>query len=126
MLKTISRYVLATFYIAAGVNHFHNPDFYVAIMPEYLPMHLELVYVSGVFEILFGALLLDPKARPYAAWGIIALLLAFMTVHVDMIVHADRYPDVSLAFLWLRLPMQALFIAWAWWHTRPDDGAPAR
>ena len=34
--------------IAAGINHFVNPRFYKAIMPDYLPAHDELVAASGV------------------------------------------------------------------------------
>ena len=75
-VKTVSRYVLAVFMIVAGVLHFVNKDFYLKIMPPYLPAHRELVYLSGVCEIALGALLLVPRFTRLAAWGIILLLIA--------------------------------------------------
>jgi uncharacterized membrane protein len=29
-------------------------------------------------------------------------------------------PEPTPLGLWLRLPVQFLLIAWAWWYTRPD------
>ena len=57
-LKTLFRYLLSLFFIAAGINHFWHTPFYVAMMPPYLPAPLALVYLSGVAEIGLGALLL--------------------------------------------------------------------
>ena len=45
-------------YTYVGVRHFIDPDFFLAIMPNYLPYHLEFVYLSGIAEISFGILLL--------------------------------------------------------------------
>lgn len=118
MLKTISLWVMALFYIGAGINHFRVPDFYVRIMPPYLPAHELLVQLSGVCEIVLGATVLVPALRRWAAWGIIALLLVFLPVHVHMLVHAELYPEAPVWFLWARFPLQALFILWAYWHTR--------
>ena len=38
---TTSQRLLAAFWIVAGVNHFVNPNFMEAIMPDYLPAHRE-------------------------------------------------------------------------------------
>jgi len=122
-LKVVSRYVLAFFFIGAGVNHFWHPDFYLGVMPPYLPWHLELVYLSGAVEVVLGALLLDPKCRSFAAWGMVALLLSFFLVHIHMLVDKESYPEIPPVALWLRLVIQCLFVAWAWWHTGRDAGA---
>ena len=47
--KTAFKYLLGIFMIGAGTIHFVNPQFYLKIMPPYLPLHLELVYLSGFF-----------------------------------------------------------------------------
>jgi uncharacterized membrane protein len=44
-------------YTYVGVRHFIDPDFFLAIMPNYLPFHLGFVYLSGIAEISFGILL---------------------------------------------------------------------
>ena len=120
-VKSVLLVVQALFYVAAGINHFRSPDFYLAIMPPWMPWHRELVALSGVAEIVLGALLLPRVTRRFAAWGIVAMLIAFLPVHVHMLVNAELYPQVPVAFLWLRFPIQAVLIAWAWWYTRTDS-----
>ena len=48
-------------YISTGIGHFVNADWFVQIMPPYLPFHYHLVYLSGFFEILFGVMLFYSK-----------------------------------------------------------------
>lgn len=118
-LKTILKYLLFVFFVAAGLNHFINPAFYLKIMPPYLPWHLFLVYLSGFFEVALGVLLLAPVFTRVAAWGLIALLIAVFPANIQMAINPQLYPDISPPALWLRLPLQAVFIAWAYWYTRP-------
>lgn len=120
MLKFILKYLLAILFVLAGVNHFLNPEFYLKMMPPYLPWHLFLVYLSGVFEIVLGALLLIPRFTRIAVWGIIMLLIAVFPANIHMAVNPQLYPDISPLALWIRLPFQLVLIAWAYWFTRPD------
>lgn len=116
--KSVSKYLMAIFMVGAGTMHFVKPDFYMKIMPPYLPLHLELVYPSGVFEIALGLLLLVPRFSRFAAWGIIALLIAIFPANIYVYRHQELVPAAPLVHL-LRLPLQAVFILWAFWHTRP-------
>jgi len=111
---------LSGFFIAAGVNHFVNPDFYVGIMPAWLPAHRPLVWVSGGFEVLGGFCVLIPSVREAAGWGLVLLLLAIFPANLHMAINAELFPDLPSAGLYLRLPIQGLFMVWAWWATRPD------
>ncbi len=116
-IKTVSKFVLAIFMIVAGVLHFVKPDFYMKIMPPYLPLHLELVYLSGVCEVALGALLLVPRYTRFAAWGIIALLIAVFPANIYVYQNPDVLPAPAIMHL-LRLPLQGVLIAWAYWHTK--------
>lgn len=116
--KVLTRYLLGALFVVAGLNHFANPGFYVGIMPPYLPWHRELVAISGVAEIALGALLLFRRWTELAAWGLIALLVAVFPANVHMAVHTELYRSTSPGALWLRLPVQGLLIAWAYWYTR--------
>lgn len=118
-LKTILQYLLCVVFVLAGLNHFINPALYLKIMPPYLPWHLFLVYLSGFFEMALGVLLLIPAFTRVAAWGLAALLVAVFPANIHMAVNPQLYPDISPLALWLRLPLQAVFIAWAYWYTRP-------
>ena len=111
---------LGAFFVVAGTNHFVNPDFYVRMMPPYLPAHLALVYLSGIFEILGGVLVLALRVRALAGWGVVVLLLAVFPANVHMALSPKLFPDTPAFALYARLPFQALFIAWAYWATRPE------
>ena len=123
LTKSLLRWLLGVAMIAAGLNHFRVPEFYANIMPPYLPWHLELVYLSGIGEVVLGALLLVPRYSITAAWGLIALLIAVFPANLHMAVNAERYPHFAPIVLWLRLPFQAVFIAWAYWFTRRSGKA---
>ncbi len=118
MIHKASLLLMAHFYILAGINHFLNPQFYLRIMPPYLPLHRELVLLSGLVEVLLGAYLLVPAWRRWAAWGTIALLVAVFPANVYQLQAGGAGMDVPLWALWLRLPIQALLIAWAYQHAR--------
>lgn len=110
---------MSLFYMGAGANHFFNPAIYEHIMPDWLPWPAELVFFSGVAEVLLGAMLLVPRYRRWAAWGIIALLIAVFPANVNMYQHPELLPNLPEEMLLMRLPVQALFIYWAYTQTKP-------
>ncbi|MFM7143737.1 MAG: DoxX family protein, partial [Alphaproteobacteria bacterium] len=69
-------WLMAAFYVFAGVMHFVRPEFYLPMMPTWLPAHRELILLSGAAEILLGLLLLPEATRRLAAWGVVLLLIA--------------------------------------------------
>ena len=119
-IKVVSKVVLAGFLVFAGSMHFASPEFFLKIMPPYLPFPMGLVLISGAFEILLGCSLLIPRLSRFAAWGIIALMLAVFPANIYLFQHQEILPAPPLVHL-LRLPMQAVFILWAYWHTAPDN-----
>lgn len=124
--KRVFLVLLAVVMVLAGVAHFGAmKDAYLAIMPQWLPLHLELVYLTGVLEILGGIGLLIPATRRAAAWGLVALLVLMWPANVNQALHGLQPPGLELSstMLWVRLPLQLVFIAWAWWMTRPDRRA---
>ena len=118
-LRDIFRWLLAAFFIAAGLNHFRDAGFYRAMMPAWLPWHEALIQVSGIAEILGGLGVLVPVARPIAGWGLIALLVAVFPANLHLAFHPVDLPGLAVPgwALWVRLPLQVLFIAWVWWLT---------
>src|SRR6185503_5424228 len=120
-LKLIMKWLLALLIFVAGVMHFINTAFYLSIVPPYIPWHLAMVYVSGLFEMVLGLMLTLPKFTRPAAWGIIALLIAVFPANIHMALHPELYPYISPSALWLRLPLQGVFIAWAYWFTLEPD-----
>ncbi len=113
----------AASYVGVGVGHFTHAEFFVGIMPPYLPMHLELVWLSGLFEVLGGVGLLFARTRRWASYMLIALLIAVFPANLNMAMNPAPFvaEGMPLWGLYARLPMQAVFIAWAYWVGRPDE-----
>ena len=111
--KTMTRFGIAAFFIGVGVAHFVKPDPFVYIMPPYLPWHLELVYISGFFEVLGGIGLCLIK-YVQAGWGLIALLVAVYPANIHMLVNEVYLPDMprSKAILWARMPCNSFWGLW--------------
>ena len=122
--KRILLYVMAAAYTFAGFNHLMNPDFYLAIMPPKLPNPEWLNVISGLAEIVLGVFLLEPRVRFLAAWGIIALLVAVFPANIYAAMEniGTGGPGTGPgAGHYVRLPLQLVFIVWAWWYTFPED-----
>ena len=118
-------WVMAAFYVAGGFNHLLNPGFYVAIIPPELPNPEWINVLAGLAEIVLGVFVLEARVRVLAAWGIIALLIAIFPANVWVALNnigAGGPGTGNAAANWIRLPFQGVFIAWAWWYTRPDAG----
>jgi uncharacterized membrane protein len=109
------RRLFGPIFVFAGTMHFVIPRAYESIVPDYLPAHRTLVYASGIAEIAGGAAVLHPRTRTIGSWWSIATLLAVFPANVHMALHPDRYPKVpgGRPALLARLPLQAVFIAWA-------------
>ncbi|MGB1288632.1 MAG: DoxX family protein [Aggregatilineales bacterium] len=116
--KKYARWLLGVIFIFAGVAHFIAPEFYLPMMPPFLPLHLELVYLSGVLEILGGVLLFVPKYTRYTGYFLIALMLAVFPANIYMALNPDEYPDIPMLGLYARLPLQFVLIAFIYWATQ--------
>jgi len=116
--KLISIYLMSLFYISIGIKHFINVDWFMKIMPPYLPYHKVLVYLSGVFEIIFGIMLVFEKTRFLAGWGLILLLIAVFPANIYLAQTNGEAMNISPVLAWGRLPFQAVFIGLAYWHSK--------
>ncbi len=113
MKYKISLYLQTFLYLLAGINHFLNTNFYIKLIPSYLPFPKNLVYISGIAEILLALFLLSTKFRIWAIWLIMAMLIAFLPIHIQMII--DAYNNKNEVLLWItiiRLPLQFVLIYW--------------
>ena len=121
MKVIIAKYILiiisSIFYVIVGIKHFIDPNFFLAIVPPYLPYHLELVYISGLFEILFGVMILFPKYRYWGSVGLIILLIAVFpaNIYLFMSEEAQRAIEITQEIATWRLPVQGIFILVAYW-----------
>ena len=118
--KCFFLFLLSVFFTYAGFHHLFVPDFYVSIMPPWIPAHLALVYISGVFEIMGGIGVLIPRFRSLAGLGLVALLVAVYPANLYMAFNPQLFPDIPLVALYVRLALQFVAFYWAYSVTRPD------
>ena len=121
-VKYISILIMSIFYINVGIKHFIDPGWFLYIIPPFLsPIGLELVYISGYYEILFGAMLLVPMFRKIAGYGLILLLIAVYPANLYLAFYEEpqKLIDISaFAASWIRLPIQFIFLGLAYWHSK--------
>ncbi|HTH83699.1 MAG TPA: MauE/DoxX family redox-associated membrane protein [Mucilaginibacter sp.] len=123
LLKNISLFILIIGYLYAGVNHFREPGSYIRIIPRYIPAPKLVNVLAGIFEILFGLMLVFKATRSWAARGIILMLIAFLPVHIQMVIDAPLQLGsltVTPLIAWGRLALQPVLMLWAWWYVRAE------
>ena len=116
--KIVTIYIMSIFYIQIGIKHFTNVEWFIKIMPPYLPYHKELVYLSGAFEIILGLMIIFEKTRSLGSWGLILLLIAVFPANIYLAQTNGAAMNTSAAIAWGRLPFQAIFIALAYWQSK--------
>ena len=113
---------MSLFYINIGIKHFTDPVWFLYIMPPYLKtIGLELIYISGFFEIVLGILLLFSRYRKIAAYGIILLLIAVYPANIYLAFNEEPQKLIGISSFkasWLRLPLQFIFIGIAYLHSK--------
>ncbi len=67
---------IGVIFIAPGILHLVKPEIYEPIMPPQLPYPRELILISGVAEIVGGALYIPRGTRTFASWWLFLLLIA--------------------------------------------------
>ncbi len=110
----------AVLFVFAGILHFARTEFYLKIMPPYVPWHVAMVRISGVCEILGGLGLLVRATRRIAAWGLVALLIAVFPANLYMATNPVEAGAAGLAgwVRWGRLPLQVVLIVWVLWCSK--------
>jgi uncharacterized membrane protein len=120
------RVALAAMFLLTGVTHFTAPESMLQMIPEFLPLRLEAVYVSGVAELAGAIGLLIPRLRRLAGLGLAAMLVVVFPANVNVAVNnlqIDLSPGSSL-YQWARLLLQPVLIGLVVWATSPEALPP--
>ncbi len=124
----VSIALLSVFFVVAGVNHFVSPGTYLPLMPDYLPWHLPLIYLSGIAEIVGGIGICFPKWRRLAGWWLIGVLVAVFPANIHMLINEIPLGGVAVPpwVYWIRLPLQGALIFWIYRVCVRVPGHPGR
>lgn len=114
---------LAIMFVFTAAAHFTDTKHdLLAMVPDPLPASLWLIYLTGVLEIAGAIGLLIPRFRRVAGICLVILLLAMFPANVNAALNAIPLRGEAPTPLWLRLPIQLLFIGTVWWTSirEPD------
>ena len=120
-LRNLDVSYTGVFFMFAGLSHFFYTDLLASVVPAIFPMKVLLVYLTGVAEIILGALFLLDYFRKFAAQAMTFLVTVFLSVHIEMLldyqVYVDAYKldlitDKPVVFFIARIFVQVLLILW--------------
>jgi len=105
--------------IFTSIGHFMYTDGMTMMMPDFVPFRRELVYVTGVIEIVAAVALLIPKFRRETAWFLILFFVLLLPANIHAAIRHVDYQNANLngpgpEYLWFRVPLQVLFIVWVY------------
>jgi uncharacterized membrane protein len=112
-------------FFLGGIAHFAFTEAQMRIVPPWLPWPREIVWVTGVLELLGAAGLLVRTQRVRAAWCLFALTIAVTPANVHMLLNAHEFPSVPYALLVARLPLQVALLVLIAWVARRSRACPS-
>lgn len=117
--KTAAIAFVFVWFFVGGLGHFVTPDFFVKIVPPYIPYAKAAVFVSGIFELAGAIGLLLPQWRRRAGIGLFLLTLCVTPANVHMWLHPEQFPLLPEPYLspvlTLRLLIQVFLLFCIWW-----------
>ena len=120
IIKQTTLYIMSLLYVIIGIKHFEDPELFITLVPPMIEFKKEAVYLSGLFEIIFGAFLVFKKTRKIGALGIICLLI--MVFPANIYLYVSDIPrdvlNVSKQQAFIRMPFQIPLIIISYWHSK--------
>lgn len=105
-----------------AIGHFVFTKGMAMMIPQFIPFKTNFVYMTGFLEILIAIGLLVPYSKTISGWTLILFLLVMLPMNIYAAVHQIDYQKGTfdgngLSYLWFRVPLQFLFIAWTYFSS---------
>jgi uncharacterized membrane protein len=109
-------FALAVMFVFTGIAHFAKMKHDMARMvPTVFPRPLLMVYLTGACELLGAVGLVIARTRSLACWALIIMLIGLFPANIKAAREGLTLGGRAATPLWLRAPMQVLFIGLLWW-----------
>lgn len=117
-----ARIAMAVMLVFTAIGHFKFPEGMALMIPKSIPFKLEMIYLTGVLEIAGAIGLLVPGWRGVTGWCLILFFLLILPANIHAALHHVNFEKAGQdgpgpAYLWFRIPLQALFIGWIYFST---------
>ena len=116
-LGFIGRLSMAVMLIVTGIAHFTNTAEMIEMMPDLLPAKREIVYFTGICELLAVVGLLWDKTAKLTAVLLMIFFLAVLPANIAGSLKAVNFGGMEYGawYLAFRIPLQIFLIWWAWY-----------
>lgn len=103
--------------IFTAIGHFAFTKGMSVMIPDFIPYKTPLIYLTGILEIILAVGLLVPQYRKATGIILIIFLILILPANIKAAIENINYQTgehdgPGLSYLWIRIPMQILFIAW--------------
>ncbi|MEN7547764.1 hypothetical protein AAG747_07585 [Rapidithrix thailandica] len=121
-LSLSGRIAMACMLLMTGISHFPMAEGMALMLPEWLPFKIEVVYTTGILEILSAIGLLMPSTQRLTGWMLIIFFFLIFPANILAALNHVNIQEANLngpgsAYLWFRVPLQVFFIGWVWYFT---------
>lgn len=113
------RIALSAMLVFTAIGHFIFTKGMSLMMPDGIPYREEVIYFTGILELVIAVGLLLENYSVVSAWVLIVFLLLVLPANIYACVKELDYQNATfdgngLAYLWFRIPLQLFFIAWTY------------
>ena len=109
------RAAMSAMLLLTGASHFFMTDELAAMLPPAVPLRNEIIYGTGVLELMASVGLLIPATSRLTSWCLIAFFVAVLPANIYGALHRVGAGEHGPAYLWFRVPLQIFFIGWVWY-----------
>jgi len=114
-LDFIVRGFLFLVFSSRGMGHFLETDFYIKMVPPYIPFPEAVVLITGFFEIIMAVGIMIPELKKIAAKFMVFFLFCYLPALFHMIGSKELFPEIAPQLMIFTLPAQFLMIVMAWY-----------
>ena len=118
-LQLAGRIAMACMLVFTAIGHFAFMEGMAAMVPSFVPFRKEIVLITGIMEVLFAIGLLLPQYQKQTAWLLIVFFILILPANIKAGLEEINYQTGQMngpgaTYLWFRVPLQLLFILWAY------------
>ena len=117
--STRARIGLTLFFLFTGIGHFIRTDAMAAMLPPSVPYRVELIYLTGVFELLGAIGVWIPRLMKITGVCLILMMLAVLPANIYSAFNRVEFGghEYGPVYLWVRVPFQFFVIVWIYFAT---------
>lgn len=112
-----ARIAMAVMLITTGIAHFFYTKGMVIMLPDFIPCKTEIIYTTGIIEMLAAIGILVPKYQKLTGWLLILFFILVLPANIysaikQVNMETATYDGGGVKSLWYRVPLQLFFIGW--------------